>query len=229
MTAETRTIRTIGIIGGTGKEGKGLAFRWLKAGYRVLIGSRQAEKAMAAADDLRNLAGAQADVTGVTNPEAVSNSDVVVLTVPYSAHRTTLEGLKDVLQGKLLIDVTVPIVPPKVTRVQMPPDGSAAQETVAILGEGVTVTSAFQNVSYERLLKDEDIGCDVLVCGINKAARAVVLELIRAGGMVGYDAGPIENSMVVEGLTSVLIGINRQFGVQSAGIKIIGVPDSPLV
>lgn len=229
MTAETRTIRTIGIIGGTGKEGKGLAFRWLKAGYRVLIGSRQAEKAMAAADDLRNLAGAQADVTGVTNPEAVSNSDVVVLTVPYSAHRTTLEGLKDVLQGKLLIDVTVPIVPPKVTRVHMPPDGSAAQETVAILGEGVTVTSAFQNVSYERLLKDEDIGCDVLVCGINKAARAVVLELIRAGGMVGYDAGPIENSMVVEGLTSVLIGINRQFGVQSAGIKIIGIPDSPSV
>ena len=229
MAAENRTIKTIGIIGGTGKEGKGLAFRWLKADYSVLIGSRQAEKAMTAADDLRKLVGEQANVTGVTNPEAVTNSDVVVMTVPYSAHRATLEGLKDVLQGKILIDVTVPIVPPKVTRVQMPPDGSAAQEALAILGEGVEVTSAFQNVSYERLLKDEDIGCDVLVCGVNKAARAVVLELVRAGGMIGYDAGPIENSVVVEGLTSVLIGINRQFGVQSAGIKIIGVPDSPLV
>jgi NADPH-dependent F420 reductase len=224
MTEEANTIKTIGIIGGTGKEGKGLAYRWLKAGYKVLIGSRQVEKAQAAADELRRLAGDQAEVSGVVNAEAVAACDLAVITVPYSAHRATLEGLKDGLQGKILVDVTVPIVPPKVTRVHVPEAGSAAQEALEILGEGVTVTSAFQNVSYERLLKDEDIGCDVLVCGASKSARAVVLGLVKAAGLVGYDAGPLENSVVVEGLTSILMGINRQFGVQSAGIKITGVP-----
>lgn len=224
---ETKVIKTIGIVGGTGKEGKGLAYRWLKAGYRVFIGSRQVEKAQAAAEELRVLAGSQSNVTGVSNPEAVAQSDLVVMTVPYSAHRATLEGFKDSLAGKILIDVTVPIVPPKVTKVQMPPAGSAAQEALEILGEGALVTSAFQNVSYERLLKNEDIGCDVLVCGVSKAARLTVLKLVADAGMVGFDAGPLENSVVVEGLTSILIGINRQFGVQSAGIRISGVPRDP--
>jgi NADPH-dependent F420 reductase len=126
--------------------------------------------------------------------------------------------------GKILIDVTVPLVPPKVTRVQMPPAGSAAQEAQEILGEGTQVVAAFQNISYEHLLHDETVNCDVLVCGSSKAARTKVIELVEAAGLVGFDAGPIENSMVVEGLTSVLIGINKQFGVQSAGIKITGVP-----
>jgi NADPH-dependent F420 reductase len=223
VSEEENKIKTIGIIGGTGKEGKGLAYRWLKAGYRVLIGSRQAEKATAAADELRALAGSQADVHGVTNPEAATQADLVVLTVPYSAHRQTLEGLVEVVSGKILIDVTVPLAPPKVTRVQMPPAGSAAQEAQEILGETVQVVAAFQNVSYERLLHDEDVGCDVLVCGTGKAARSQVLTLVRDAGLVGFDAGPIENSVVVEGLTSVLIGINKQFGVQSSGIKIIGI------
>lgn len=224
MSEEAKTIRTIAIVGGTGKEGKGLAYRWLKAGYRVIIGSRQAEKAQAAADELRELVGSQADVRGAANFDAAKEADLVVLTVPYSAHRTTLEGLKDALTGKILIDVTVPIVPPKVTRVQIPPAGSAAQEAQEILGPETPVVAAFQNVSYERLLHDEDVGCDVLVCGSGKAAREQVLELVRAAGMVGFDAGPIENAVVVEGLTSVLIGINRQFRVQSAGIRITGVP-----
>jgi 8-hydroxy-5-deazaflavin:NADPH oxidoreductase len=222
-----KPVRTIGIIGGTGKEGKGLAYRWLKAGYRVLIGSRQIEKAQTAADELRELANAGENIAGVTNSDAALKADLAVITVPYSAHRPTLEGLKDALAGKILVDVTVPLVPPKVSKVQMPPAGSAAQEAQEILGEGVTVVAAFQNVSYERLLHDADIGCDVLVTGSSKAARQQVLELIKAGGMVGFDAGPIENSVVVEGLTSVLIGINRQFGVQSAGIKIIGIPSEP--
>lgn len=228
MSEETKTIHTIGIIGGTGKEGKGLAFRWLKAGYRVLIGSRQIEKAQNAAATLTDLSVGLADVTGMTNSDAAEYADLVVLTVPYSAHRPTLEGLKEHLQGKILIDVTVPLVPPKVSKVQMPPAGSAAQEAQEILGEDTKVVAAFQNVSYERLLHDDDIGCDVLVCGSSKTARSQVLELIRAAGMVGFDAGPIENSVVVEGLTSVLIGINRQFGVQSAGIRIIGVPREPV-
>ena len=225
MSEEVSSIQTIGIIGGTGKEGKGLAFRWLKAGYRLLIGSRQQEKAEAAAQDLRDLAGEDgARVFGVTNPEAAAQADVLVLTVPYSAHRATLEELKDSLIGKILVDVTVPLVPPKVTKVQMPAAGSAAQEAQEILGEGVQVVSAFQNVSYEKLLLGESIECDVLVCGSSKAARAKVLELVVAAGMVGFDAGPIENSVIAEGLTSILIGINKQFGVQSAGIKITGVP-----
>lgn len=228
MSEEPKTIHTIGIIGGTGKEGKGLAFRWLKAGYRVLIGSRQIEKAQNAAATLTDLSVGLADVTGMTNSDAAEYADLVVLTVPYSAHRPTLEGLKEHLQGKILIDVTVPLVPPKVSKVQMPPAGSAAQEAQEILGEDTKVVAAFQNVSYERLLHDDDIGCDVLVCGSSKTARSQVLELIRAAGMVGFDAGPIENSVVVEGLTSVLIGINRQFGVQSAGIRIIGVPREPV-
>ncbi len=224
MSEEASKVHTIGIIGGTGKEGMGLAYRWLKTGRRVLIGSRQAEKAQATAAELKSMLGEQADVEGMTNPEAAQASDLVVITVPFSAHRPTLEGVKDQLAGKILVDVTVPLVPPKVTKVQMPPAGSAAQEALEILGEETQVVAAFQNVSYEHLIHDGDIGCDVLVTGSSKAARTVVLELIRSAGMIGFDAGPIENSVVVEGLTSVLIGINKQFGVQSAGIRIIGVP-----
>lgn len=227
MTEEGKPIRTIAIIGGTGKEGKGLAYRWLKAGYCVLIGSRQEEKAVAAANDVKALLGSTADVVGLWNPDAASKADLVVLTVPFSAHRATLEGLKDQLAGKILVDVTVPLVPPRVTKVQMPPAGSAAQEAQEILGESVTVVAAFQNISYEHLLQDEDIGCDVLVTGSSKAGRAQVLELVRAAKMTGFDAGPIENSVVIEGLTSVLIGINKQYGVQSAGIRITGVPRDP--
>ncbi len=225
MTEQTRTIYTIGIIGGTGKEGKGLAYRWLKAGHQVMIGSRQMEKAEAAVEDLRGrVQGFSGSVWAVTNLQAAKEAQIVVITVPYIAHRETLEGLKDALAGKILIDVSVPLVPPKVTRVQMPAAGSAAQEAQAIVGERVQVVSAFQNVSYEKLLGDHEVTCDVLVCGGNKAARAAVMGLVRDAGLVGYDAGPIENSVVAEGLTSVLIGINKQFGVQSAGIKITGLP-----
>ncbi len=224
MSEQQMMVKTIGILGGTGKEGKGLAYRWLKAGYRVLIGSRAVEKAAVAAAELKELVGQDASVFGLENLEAAAQADLVVLTVPFSAHRSTLELVKPELVGKILIDVTVPLVPPKVTRVQMPPAGSAAQEAQEILGEGTQVVAAFQNISYEHLLHDETVNCDVLVCGSSKAARTKVIELVEAAGLVGFDAGPIENSMVVEGLTSVLIGINKQFGVQSAGIKITGVP-----
>lgn len=215
-------IKTIGIVGGTGKEGKGLAYRWLKAGFHVVIGSRQLEKAQNAAEELCQLCQSH-EVTGLTNIQAAQVADLVVVTVPYSAHRSTLEDLKETLQGKIIIDVTVPLVPPRVTRVQMPPAGSATLEAQEILGENVQVVAAFQNISYEHLLHDEDVGCDVLVCGGNKAARSSVLMLVNAAGLTGWDAGPVENAVVVEGMTSILIGINKQFGVQSAGIKITGV------
>jgi 8-hydroxy-5-deazaflavin:NADPH oxidoreductase len=217
-------IHTIAIAGGTGKEGKGLAYRWAQAGYRVIIGSRQVEKAQAVVDELRPMMGPRARLEAMVNAEAVQAADLVVITVPFAAHRDTLTALAPALQGKILVDVTVPLVPPRVTRAQMPAAGSAAMEAAQIVGEGVQVASAFQNISYEHLLLDEPVDCDVLVCGSSKATRTVVVQLVRAAGLVGWDAGPLENSMVVEGMTSILIGLNKQFGVQSSGIKITGIP-----
>jgi 8-hydroxy-5-deazaflavin:NADPH oxidoreductase len=217
-------IRTIAIIGGTGKEGKGLAYRWGKIGYDILIGSRQIDKAEAAAASVRELPGINGNVKGAANLDAAQAAELVVLTVPFSAHIPMLEHIREAVQGKILVDVTVPLVPPRVTKVQMPAAGSAAQEARQVLGSGVEVVAAFQNISYEHLLGDEDIHCDVLVTGSSKAARAIVIELTRQAGMVAWDAGPIENSVVVEGLTSILIGINKQYGVESSGIRITGVP-----
>ena len=206
----TPLILTVAVLGGTGKEGKGLAYRWAGAGYRVLIGSRASEKAVTTASEILELLEVAGSVVGMSNLEAAQQADIVVLTVPYSAHRATLESVKDTLKGKLLIDVTVPLVPPKVSKVQMPPAGSAAQEAREIVGEGVEVVAAFQNISHEHLLDDGDVDCDVLVTGTSKDARHEAIKLVEAAGLTGWDAGPIENSVVVEGLTSVLININKQ-------------------
>lgn len=215
-------ILTIAILGGTGKEGRGLAYRWAKAGYRVLIGSRQIEKAQATAREISNLIHETDLVSGMTNEAAAGKADIAVLSVPYQAQRATLEGVKESLKGKILVDVIAPLVPPKVNKVQMPESGSASQEAKQILGEEVEVVAAFQNISHELLLKDEPLECDVLVTGSSKAARAEALKLVAAAGLTGWDAGPIENSVVVEGLTSVLININKQYGSTYAGIKITG-------
>ena len=215
-------LMTIAVLGGTGKEGKGLAYRWAKAGYMVLIGSRSSERAVTAASEIMELLEGSSSLVGTSNLEAAKLADIVVLTVPYAAHRETLESVKDVLKGKLLIDVTVPLVPPKVTKVQMPAAGSAAQEAKEIVGEGVEVVAAFQNISHELLLTDEEVECDVLITGTSKDARTEAIRLVEAAGLTGWDAGPIENSVVVEGLTSVLININKQYGSTHAGIKITG-------
>ncbi len=217
---------TIAVLGGTGKEGKGLAYRWAKAGYMVLIGSRSSERAVTAASEIMELLEGSSSLVGTSNLEAAQLADIVVLTVPYAAHRETLESVKDVLKGKLLIDVTVPLVPPKVTKVQMPAAGSAAQEAKEIVGEGVEVVAAFQNISHELLLTDEEVECDVLVTGTSKEARTEAIRLVDAAGLTGWDAGPLENSVVIEGLTSVLININKQYGSTHAGIKITGVSKS---
>jgi 8-hydroxy-5-deazaflavin:NADPH oxidoreductase len=221
--SNTPILMTLAVLGGTGKEGKGLAYRWAKAGYRVLIGSRTAERAQVTAVELTNLLGGEATIEGIANLAAAQRADIVALAVPYAAHRETLEAVKEALKGKILIDVTVPLVPPKVARVQMPAAGSAAQEAHEILGGEVQVTSAFQNISHEQLMRDGPVECDVLVTGTSKEARAETLKLVAAAGLTGWDAGPIENSVVVEGMTSVLIGINRQYGSKSAGIRILGV------
>lgn len=214
---------TIAVLGGTGKEGKGLAYRWAKAGYRVLIGSRLSERAVTVASEIMQLLEGSSSVVGTTNQEAAKQAEIIVLTVPYAAHRATLESVRDELKGKLLIDVTVPIVRPKVTKVQMPPAGSAAQEAKEIVGDDVQVVAAFQNISHELLLGEEEVECDVLVTGTSKDARAEAIRLVEAAGLTGWDAGPIENSVVVEGLASVLININKQYGSTHAGIRITGV------
>ena len=226
MVKETLLV-TIAVLGGTGKEGKGLAYRWAKAGYRVLIGSRSSEKAVTVASEIMELLEGSSSVVGMTNAEAAEQADIVVITVPYAAHRDTLEGVKNLLKGKLLVDTTVPLVPPKLSKVQMPAAGSAAQEAKEILGEEVEVAAAFQNVSYKHLLEEEYVDCDVLVTGSSKKAREEALTLVEAADLIGWDAGPIENSVVVEGLSSVLININRIYGSKHSGIKITGAPRQP--
>lgn len=218
---------TISILGGTGHEGAGLAMRWARAGHTLLIGSRSVEKAEAAAADLNRLGMAYPQwvtVRGLDNVSAAQAGEIVALTVPYAAHVATLESVKAAVQGKIFVDVTVPLVPPRVSRVQMPAAGSASQEAQAVLGPNVRVVTAFQNISAEHL-KDPDhpIDCDVLVCGDDKDAKAAVIELAAQAGMKAWDAGPLANAVIPEGLTSVLIGLNLKHKVKSSGIRITGI------
>ena len=177
---ENHLLLSIAVLGGTGKQGKGLAYRWARAGYHVLIGSREEESAKSAANELKEMLGEGVSISGMNNSQAAKEADIVILSVPYSAHRSTLDSVKEKLKGKILIDVTVPLVPPKVTKVQMPSAGSAAQEAKEIVGEGVEVCAAFQNISYEHLMSDEEVDCDVLVTGTSKEAREETLKLVQA-------------------------------------------------
>jgi NADPH-dependent F420 reductase len=216
----------IAVLGGTGKEGSGLALRWAAAGYDVTLGSRELEKAQRAAAELNTMLG-QDIVRGMTNRDAATQADVVVMTVPYAAHAATIESVKDVAQGKVLVDVTVPLDPQNVRRVKMPAAGSASVEAQQLLGEGVKVVAAFQNISAEHLRSlDHEIECDVLVCGNDKDAKQQVIELAQAARIQAWDAGPIENAVVVEGLTSVLINLNIKHKVKASGIRITGIPRS---
>lgn len=214
---------TIAVLGGTGNEGPGLAMRWTKAGHTVIIGSRRAEKAQRVAGEINEKLG-ESLVKGAANSDAARACDVAVLTVPYSAQNALLESLKEVLQGKTLINVTVAMKPPKVARVHIPPEGSASEQAQALLGPGVNVVAAFQNVGAHTL---EDPGhpidCDVLVCGNKKAAKAIAIQLAEDIGTRGIDAGPLVNAKVVEGLTSILIGINIRYKVPGSGIRITGL------
>ncbi len=218
----------IAILGGTGDLGTGLARRWAQAGYRVIIGSRTQEKADAAVSDLKSVMQ-ERGVTAVTveareNLAAAQAADIVAMTVPFSHHSSTLELVKPALQGKILIDVTVPLVPPKVARVQLPEQGSAGQIAQELLGEDVQVVSAFQNVAAHHLQEGLGLECDVLVCGDKKDARAQVIELVEAAGMRGFHAGSIANAAAVEAMTSVLIFVNKQYKCH-AGIKLTGLPE----
>jgi NADPH-dependent F420 reductase len=217
----------IAILGGTGRVGTGLALRWANAGYDVIIGSRQPEKAVQVATRLNDELGREL-IAGQSNSEAAQQAYIAVLSVPYVAHHETLMELRNVLQGRILVDVTVPLKPPHVTRVYLPDGGAAAIQAQQILGDGVRVVAAFQNVG-EHSLRDQErrIDCDVLVCGDDVAAKAGVIKLAQSldPHVRAFDAGPLANAVVVEALTPVLIGLGKQFKRLRVGIRITGIED----
>ena len=218
---------TISILGGTGDLGTGLAMRWAKAGHRIVIGSRtlaKAEKAVSALTEFAPMQDPQ-QYRAMENPAAAAAGQVVVLTVPAAHQISTLESVRDGLAGKILIDVTVPLVPPRVGTVQLPPEGSAGKRAQDYLGSRVKVVTAFQNVAAHLLKEDVEIECDVLVCGDKRSARERVIDLAEEAGMRAWHAGPIENSAAAEALTSVLIQINRRHPIAHSGIQIVGQGD----
>ena len=215
---------TIAVLGGTGAEGSGLALRWALAGHRVIIGSRNPEKAAMVCAEL-NVRLGKDSIRFMNNHSAACAAEIVVLTVPYAAQRATVEEVREALAGKILVDATVPLVPPKVSRVQLPAGGSAVAAIQELLGEDVRVVSAFQNVSAHHLKDLEHaIECDVLVCGNDAASRETVIVLARDIGLRGLHAGGISNSAAAEALTSLLIAINSRYKVPGAGICITGIP-----
>ncbi len=213
---------TLAIIGGTGTLGSGLAMRWAAAGYAIVIGSRDAGKAQAAATALVAGGGTSAP-RGAANADAAKAADVVVLTDPWSNHAQILDEIKPHVAGKIVLDTTVPLVPPKVARVQLPPETSAALAAHRRLGEGARVVAAFHNVAAHKLQTSDPIDCDVLIFGDDPKDRAVVVTLAEAAGLHGVHAGPLANAVAGEALTSVLIGINRNYKVDGAGIRITGL------
>lgn len=208
--------QTIAIVGGTGKLGAAIARRLAKAGRTVIIGSRSAESAQKAASELGF------GLTGLANADAAQAGDIVIVTVPFAAQEATLAEIAPHVTGKIVVDTTVPLVPPKVMRVQLPSEGSAAQRARKLLGDGVTMVSAFHSVAAHKLATDEDVACDVLVFGDDKNARAQVVELVAQTGLRGIHGGALANSAAAEAMTSILIFINKTYSVDGAGIQITG-------
>ena len=209
--------KLISLLGGTGDLGTGLATRLLKAGFKVIIGSRTLEKAQLAERSLGK------NTKGLLNKDAALQGEIVILTVPFAHQRGIVEECRTELKGKLFIDTTVPLMPPKVATVQLPSEGSAAEIAQNILGDDVRVVSAFQNISAELLQSDKEIDCDVLVCGNKKEWRQEVIDLVNALGMKGWHAGMLPNSAAVEAMTSVLISINKHHVISHSGIKVTGL------
>jgi len=211
----------IAIVGGTGKEGGGMALRWAHAGHAVFIGSRDAAKAQAAAVELGSEAGRE--IRGGSNEAAIAASEIVVLSVPYAAHASTLQGLKSALAGRVLIDITVPLQPPKISSVNLPAGQAAALEAQALLGAGTPVVAAMHHVSAVHLRDlGHQIDCDVLACADDKPALEQALSLIRDLGVRAFDAGPLRNAIALESLTPVLLHLNRAVKGRSCGIRITG-------
>lgn len=224
MNHTTPTLMTIAVLGGTGKEGSGLVLRWANSGYRVIVGSRDAERAAQKADEFNTQLEGNV-IRGMNNADAAAAADLIVLSVPYSAHKAILESVKEAAQGKILVDLTVPLAPPAIRTVHVPEGHAAALEAQSLLGDGVRVVAAFQNVSAVHL-KDlsHRIDCDVLVCGDDDDAKMEVFHLVEAiDGMRAVDAGSLANAVAVEALTPVLLYINKRYKVAGAGIRITGI------
>ena len=200
--------KTIAVLGGSGALGSALAAAWKRAGHDVIIGSRNPAR-------------------GLPNREAAAKADIVALAVPYEGHAAMLTEIKDVVAGKIVLDTTVPLKPPRVARVQLPEHGSAAKAAQAFLGESVRVVSAFHAVAAHKLATGERVDCDVLVFGNNAEARAEVAALVSDIGLTPWHGGSIDNSAAAEALTSVLIFINGRYGIDGAGFRITGTPTKP--
>lgn len=211
----------IAVVGGTGELGSAIARRLAKAGEHVVIGSREAAKAAAAAEQIAAQTGHP--VRSGSNAEAAAQADIVILTVPFASQDATLRDIAPSVAGKIVVDTTVPLVPPKVMRVQLPVEGSAAVRAQKILGEGVRVVSAFHNVAAHKLAADAAVDCDVLVFGDEKVARDAIVRLVEACGLRGLHGGALVNSAAAEALTSILIFVNKQYAVDGAGIRITGI------
>jgi len=213
----------IAILGGTGALGSGLALRWANTGHQVTIGSRDGARAEEVAAELSQKVSRK--IIGKSNEQAAADAELLVITVPYASHAATIDSVRSHLMGKILIDVTVPLKPPKVRTVQLPEGGSVAKALQKNLGDSVRVVSAFQNVAATHLADlDHDIDCDVLVCGNDKEARNEVVKLANDAGMKAWHGGRIDNSAVAEALTSLLIFINGNYKIDGAGIRITGTP-----
>jgi NADPH-dependent F420 reductase len=214
----------IGIIGATGKQGSGLAVRWARAGHTIVLGSRDADKARSRAAELT--AAGHGAFEGGDNASATGLADVVVLSVPYSAHEGTLHAIKHAAAGKIVIDVTVPLRPPQINRVHLPPGRAAAMEAQAILGEATPVAATLHHVSATHLADpSRTIQCDVLIATDDDRARQTALSLVRDLGLRGLDAGPLENAVALEALTAVLLHLNRKYKSHGAGIVFTNLPE----
>lgn len=221
---DARELGTIAVIGGTGAEGSGLAWRWAHAGMDVIIGSRTADKGANAALDLNARLG-RANVRGTDNLSAAQQATIVVLSVPYESQASILASIQPALAGKTLVTIVAPLLGEKKGRYTPPPGGSAALELQAQVGDGVTLVAAFQNVGAHHLADVEHtVDCDVLVCAETREARELGIALAQAAGLRGVHAGVLANTAVVEGLTAVLIAVNAAYKVRSAGIRITGLP-----
>lgn len=215
----------LGIVGGTGREGRGLSVRLAKAGHDVFIGSRDAARGESKAAEFSEEFGVS--VKGGDNPTACQEGDLIIVTVPYSAHASTFRSIKDSIGGKIVVDITVPIQPPKIRSVHLPGGQAAALEAKAILGDGVRLVAGLHHISSEHLGDPEHhFDCDVLVCSDDKEARALVIDLVGDLGLRGIDAGVLRNSIALESLTPVLLHINRRYKSVGSGIRITGIPES---
>lgn len=219
-------VKSIAVIGGTGDLGGGLAMACARAGLTVYIGSRDETRAKAAAAEISAATGSA--VEGLDNLACAQKGDIVAVTVPFASQVSTLESIAGAVAGKIVLDTTVPLVPPRVARVQMPPEGSAANRAAAVLGGDARLVTGFHSVSAQKLRAGEKVEGDVLLFSDDTAARDVIAALADRIGLRGVHGGPLANSVAAEAMTSVLIGINKRYGVpEGAGIVVTGIAAEP--